>query len=199
MPKNKKKKTIRHRRPLYKRPLFVLFLIIFVFATGLLVAKFLDEKGKVPNPSASSEVEEKKEAPEKPEEKKSEEKKEEASAPESSDSSPDGKTPEKYDGENANLSESLTGSISSARFSGEKLIIRVNIDQYLSSGTCSLTLSDGASSLSKTANLVPEAATSSCEGFDIPAIELENFSRPIYINLTLTSGDRSGTLEGSVE
>jgi len=110
----------------------------------------------------------------------------------------DGKTPKQYDGADANVAESLTGVISYAAFSGGKLVIRTNIDQYLSSGSCTLTLSDGTNVVSYSATIIPEASTSTCEGFDIPESKLTNLERPISITIGLSSGDRSGTITGRV-
>ncbi len=113
--------------------------------------------------------------------------------------SPDGKTPEKYEGTDPNTSESLTGYITTARFNNDKLVIRVNVDQYTSNGTCTLTLSDGSNQLEKSSKLVPVASTSTCEGFDIQASELSIFARPIEINIHLVSNDKVGNITGRVE
>ena len=103
------------------------------------------------------------------------------------------------EGTDPNKSAVITGVLTRADVSGDKAIIRVNIDQYLSSGTCTLTISSGSNQLVKTANLIPSAATSTCEGFDVPSSELANFSRPLSISISLTSGDKTGIIEGQVE
>lgn len=108
------------------------------------------------------------------------------------------KTPTQYDIV-ASPESSLTGTITTARLSGDKLIIRVSIDQYLSSGICTLTLSDSASSISRTASIIPEVSTSTCEGFDLPVSELSSLVPPINININLSSGDLVGELTGSVQ
>ncbi len=107
------------------------------------------------------------------------------------------KTPTQNDGEDPNISASLTGSLTSINVSGSSLVLRVNIDQYLSSGTCSLTLSSGSSVVEKSAAILPTVATSSCEGFDVPLSELGSGAWKIEINLT--SGDRVGKITGSVD
>ena len=192
MSKNKKKKSLRRHRPFYKAPLFFLVIILLVIFAGFACAKYLDDKYSAPTPDALPT-----ENTPKPDSATSAS----SSHDETSDSvadNPDGKTPEQYEGKNPNLSETLTGTLSTARFSCDKLLLRVNIDQYLSSGTCSLTVSDGSRSLSKTASVVPEVSTSSCEGFDIPASELSNFSRPLSIQINITSGSKSGLITGSI-
>ena len=117
---------------------------------------------------------------------------------EDAEEQPDNKTPKQYDGEDANASEALTGVVTYSAFSGGKLIIRTNIDQYLGSGICTITLADGDHSLEHTTSIIPEASTSTCEGFDVPESELTDFERPITVNIYLASGDRSGVIIGRV-
>ena len=197
--KQKRKKSIRRHRPLYKRPLFVVFLIVLAALGGLLFAKTLDDRYKTKETEETSETEKKKEEKES-EEKKEEEKKETpAETPSDSPQSPDGKTPAAYDGEDSNSFATLTGSISTARFSGDNLIIRVNIDQYLSSGSCDLRVTDGVNQITVSAQILPEASTSTCEGFDVPTDSLKDFSRPLSVTINVTSGDKTGTITGSVQ
>ncbi|MBQ6396066.1 hypothetical protein IJH89_00590 [Candidatus Saccharibacteria bacterium] len=140
------------------------------------------DKEKTPSSSNSSDVQEK---------------------PQSPSENPDGKTPDKYEGNNPNSAESLTGSVSTARFSsdGKTLVIRVNIDQYLSSGSCHLVISDGQGTapVEKSVEIVPEASTSTCAGFDISASELSALSRPLSITISLSSGAKTGSLEATFE
>lgn len=196
--KQKRKKSIRRHRPLYKRPLFVVFLIVLAALGGLLFAKTLDDKYKTKETEETSETEKKKEEKES-EEKKEEKKETPAETPSDSSQSPDGKTPAAYDGEDSNSFATLTGSISTARFSGDNLIIRVNIDQYLSSGSCDLHVTDGVNQITVSAQILPEASTSTCEGFDVPTDSLKDFSRPLSVTINVTSGDKTGTITGSVQ
>ena len=197
MQKHKPSTSYRRHRPIYERPLFYLF----VLAVLVLVAFFIlrqpqePKSTKTPTATTSKQSEQKKTGSAASESKTTAE----TDASTDASVSPDGKTPEKYEGADPNASGSITGAITAARFSSDKLIIRVNIDQYLSSGTCTLTLSDGTNQLTKTANLVPVASTSSCEGFDIQSSELSNFSRPITININLASSNKAGTITGRVE
>ncbi len=100
-----------------------------------------------------------------------------------------------YEGGNPNASESLTGNIIYAGAAGDNLMIRVDIDQYVS-GTCKLTLS-GATNYETTANLIADVSTSTCAGFDIPLSSLA--SGHYYINIRLTAGDKTGTITGEVD
>ena len=93
-----------------------------------------------------------------------------------------------YEGGNPNASESLTGNIIYAGTAGGNLMIRVDIDQYVS-GTCWLTLSNGGTNYEATVNLVADVSTSTCAGFDIP---LGNLTSGHYnINIRLTAGDKT--------
>ena len=100
------------------------------------------------------------------------------------------------EGENPNNSETLTGVLTRSDIIGDKLIIRVNIDQYLSGGVCELSLTSSARSYSDTANIVDSASTSTCEGFDVPTSKLAAGNWTISIKLT--SGDKEGTISGKV-
>jgi hypothetical protein len=101
-----------------------------------------------------------------------------------------------YEGENPNASESLGGNITYAGPAGDNLMIRVDIDQYVS-GTCWLTLSNGGTNYEATVNLIADVSTSTCAGFDIP---LNNLTSGHYnINIRLTAGDKTGTITGEVD
>ncbi|MBR5389233.1 hypothetical protein IK146_01595 [Candidatus Saccharibacteria bacterium] len=196
MPQNKQQTSLRRHRPFYKQPLF--FFVIIIVVAALLYLAFRQPM----NPSTDTVTNSN------PDKRSSGETQETTQSsnmteadPSTTDSviSSDGKTPEKYEGTDPNTYESLTGSITTARFDGDKLLVRVAVDQFLSNGTCKLTLSDGAHQLEKTANLVPIASTSTCEGFDVQSSELDGFARPISINISLTSGERTGSITGSTE
>lgn len=203
MAKNKHQTTSRRHRAFYKQPLFHIFILILLAVGAILLFRQQPKEPTVTdsansNSSASNSKEHSTNASNVTSSSTTAPAESSTSA-NSSSVSPDGKTPEKYEGADPNNSESITGSITAARFDGDKLIIRVNIDQYLSSGTCTLALSDGRSQLEKTARLTPVAATSSCEGFDVMNSELTDYSRPLDIIITLSSGDKTGTITGRVE
>lgn len=208
MPENKQSKTLlpdtetptRRHRPFYKHPFFYLFLIIALAAGIIFAVKHFSRPASTPEATSQTTT-----SAEPTQIAKSPASTTDVAPTTSSETSatptvsPDGKTPEKYDGSDPNTSESLTGALSAARFDGDKLVLRVTIDQYLSGGTCNLTLSDGANQLNKSAALTPVVSTSSCEGFDVSGAELSDFSRPLNITINLTSGDKTGTITGVVE
>ncbi len=204
MSKNKQPtQSIRRHRPVYKIPLFWVILVVVLGIGGFFGYRLLTkEKPSEEKQETSISKEEKTtrviyETPDKNTTTKPTTNSLESSS--SSSTSPDGKTPEKYDGNDPNFEESLTGSITTARIDEDKLIIRVTIDQYLSNGTCSLTITNGDQTLEKTANIAPIASTSSCEGFDVPTSELNNINDNISIKINITSGDKIGTITGEVE
>lgn len=100
-----------------------------------------------------------------------------------------------YEGGDPNQNNQLTGALTYASVNGGVLIIRVNIDQYLDSGTCRLSLG-GGTEYSDVASVVSSASTSTCEGFDIPLSELASGTYKITIDLN--SGDKKGMIEGEV-
>lgn len=103
-----------------------------------------------------------------------------------------------YDGENPNESVSITGAITYASVVGGNLVIRVNIDQYLSGGSCKLSLiQDGVVVFEDNAVVIDSASTSTCEGFNVPVARLG--SGRININIAVISGDKNGTISGEVE
>ncbi len=98
------------------------------------------------------------------------------------------------EGEDPNQLEIITGSITTARVSGDNFIIRLSLDQFLSSGTCELTMQSDASSYQATAQIVTSAATSTCEGFDIP---LSNLSSGKWAySIEIYSGSKTGLILG---
>lgn len=101
-----------------------------------------------------------------------------------------------YEGEDPNNSDSLTGTISYAGVSGNNYSIRVNINQFLSSGTCTLKFTGNGNTHEESANIISAASTSTCEGFDIP---LKALGQGTYtIEITLSSGGKVGTITSEV-
>lgn len=104
---------------------------------------------------------------------------------------------QQYDGTDPNVASSVTGVITYAGVSGDQLMIRVNIDQYLNGGKCTLGLrQDGGNIYSAEANIVDSAATSTCEGFNIPVAGLPKGN--INIVIYISSGDKNGEITGEV-
>ena len=103
-----------------------------------------------------------------------------------------------YEGENPNSATDLTGVVTYAGLVGDKLTIRVNINQYLSGGSCALRLlyEDDINVYSETVNIVNSASTSTCEGFDVPRTGLAGGKYSIIINLA--SDGKTGVINGEV-
>lgn len=103
-----------------------------------------------------------------------------------------------YEGNDPNLSEELSGSVTYAGVLDGKITIRVNIDQYLSGGSCVLNLTrNGNVVYDESANVINSASTATCEGFDIP---ISNIGTGNYeIEIRISSGDKSGSIKGEVE
>ena len=126
----------------------------------------------------------------KPETKKEEEKKEETPVEEK-------EKVQQYDGNDPNTANDITGVITYAGVSGDNLMIRVNIDQYLNGGKCTLSLRQGGGNVyGAEANVVDSAATSTCEGFNIPVASLPKGN--INIIIYISSGDKVGEIAGEV-
>jgi len=204
MPKHKhqtsKSSSVRRRK--FSPLRFVFWLILLVLAGVVIYGayRFLFDKSYNLPELASAETSSSSSAPvAAPASSSSDTAADSSSVPASSATdNPDGKTPEKYDGASANAAPSLTGNLTYAAVSGDQLVLRTNIDQYLSSGSCTLSLVNGDSQLTVSAAILPEAASSTCEGFDIPLSSLTTFSGETSIQITLTSGDRSGIISGRV-
>ncbi len=109
-----------------------------------------------------------------------------------------------YEGEDPNTEVGLSGVMTYAGVSGEKLMVRVSIDQYLTAGTCELSLKkDGAVIYSDTAGIIGSAATSTCEGFDIPVSSLgangTTGMGKIEMEIKISAGGKSGVIRGEAE
>ena len=102
-----------------------------------------------------------------------------------------------YEGDDPNTTEELTGVITYAGVNGDKLMIRVNIDQFLDSGECGLGLRQAGMNVYNTsARVVSNASTATCEGFDVPVNELGEGNYQITIKLN--AGGKTGTINGEV-
>lgn len=134
---------------------------------------------------------------EKPEKKKPEEKTDDNSSSSAETSKQEEKAPQ-YEGESPNKSETLTGMITYANVADNELVIRVNIDQFLQSGTCNIALSrNGVTHYSQSVGIVESVTTSTCDGFKIPASELPSGNLQVEINLE--SEGKTGKIEGRVK
>ena len=109
----------------------------------------------------------------------------------------DEKVPQ-YDGGSPNKSEVLTGLITYADVVNNELVIRVNIDQFLQSGSCNLRITrDGVDYYSQSAGIVESVTTSTCDGFKISTSELPTGNLQVEINLE--SEGKSGKIESRVK
>ncbi len=102
-----------------------------------------------------------------------------------------------YEGENPNNGGTLTGVITYLGISGDNLVARVNIDQYLSDGNCEINIvKDGAIIYNDTAPVIDSASTSTCEGFNIPLNKLTTGT--VRVDINVTSGDRGGVISREI-
>lgn len=114
-----------------------------------------------------------------------------------SDDDDDEKKVKQYEGEDPNKKAELTGVVTYAGVNGDKLTIRVNIDQYVGEGTCGLSLKRGGGDIyNAEARIVDSATTATCEGFDVPLSGLG--SGDLAIVIYISSGDKTGEIKGEV-
>lgn len=96
-------------------------------------------------------------------------------------------------------SNKLTGVITSNSVSNGQLVLRTTINQLVEDGTCDLTLTNSSTGkvVKRSASIIANPSSSTCEGFNIPTSDLGSGSWDITINLT--SGDRTGQITGSAK
>ncbi len=103
-----------------------------------------------------------------------------------------------YDGENPNDAAELSGVVTYVGVVGDNLMIRVNIDQYLEDGECTLALLRGGNTIyNSVVRIVDNVTTATCGGFDIPLAGLGNGKTDIVINLS--AGGKTGVIRGEAE
>ena len=108
---------------------------------------------------------------------------------------PEKKKVEQYDGDDPNTAQELSGVVTYAGVNNGVLMIRVNIDQYLDSGKCELTLTRGGATIHNSiASIIGSASTSTCEGFDVAAGELGGGN--VEVNIKLESNGKTGLIHG---
>ena len=108
------------------------------------------------------------------------------------------KTPEKYEGQDVNQLEKLTGTITYSAKTADKYRIRVNIDQFLKlPGTCMLSvISDGKVVYTDYVNIISNPSSGSCKGFDIPLTKLS--PGEYNIKIEINANQKTGIIEGKV-
>jgi len=108
------------------------------------------------------------------------------------------KTPEKYEGQDVNQLEKLTGTITYSAKAANFYRIRVNIDQFLKlPGTCMLSvISDGKVVYTDYVNIISNPSSGSCKGFDIPLTKLS--PGEYNIKIEVNANQKTGIIEGKV-
>lgn len=108
------------------------------------------------------------------------------------------KTPEKYEGQDVNQLEKLTGTITYSAKTTDKYRILVNIDQFLKlPGTCTLSvISAGKVVYNDYVNIISNPSSGSCEGFDIPLTKLS--PGEYNIKIEVNANQKTGIIEGRV-
>ena len=102
-----------------------------------------------------------------------------------------------YEGEDPNQADALSGVVTYAAVNNDVLMIGTNIDQFLGSGDCNLSLiRDGKEIYSTNVGIVAEVSTSACDGFNIPTNNLGSGTTEIVIKLN--SGEKTGIIRGEV-
>ena len=108
------------------------------------------------------------------------------------------KTPEKYEGQDVNQLEKLTGTITYSAKTTDEYRIRVNIDQFLKlPGTCKLTVFSADKIIyTDSVSVISNPSSGSCKGFDIPLTKLSPGEYDIKIEIN--ANQKTGIIEGKV-
>jgi len=109
-----------------------------------------------------------------------------------------GKTPQSYESSDKTDSPSLDGVINFKSVANDMLTIRATINQSISAGTCSLTLTrtTDKKQVLKSAEIVQNPSSATCKGFDVPVSELGSGKWNIVIEVT--SGNKTGKISGEI-
>lgn len=116
-----------------------------------------------------------------------------------SDPTNGGHTPIQYEGQqNADSNNQLSGNISTFSLDGGTLTVRVTFNQIIGgNATCNLTLTGPVGqTYTDTAKVVNDPQSASCYGWDIPASKLGQTSGRWKASVSVTGGDKSGTITG---
>ena len=177
------KKQKKNKKWLYWLLMFVLFVVaaIIVYLVWNAYFKGGDEEQ---NPEAAVEVveTEKKEEPQKQEEVEI----------------PSKPKVMQYDGEDPNGADELSGVITYAGFIDDRLMVRVNIDQYIDDGECRLDLTrDGILIHEEVTGILGNVTTASCGGFDVPVSIIGEGA--VDIEIHLDSDGKTGVIKGGAD
>lgn len=106
-----------------------------------------------------------------------------------------------FDGEDPNENDELSGVVTFAGVSpdGDKLMVRVNIDQFLENGKCVGYIYNGDDSViyESEVGIEASASTSTCKGFDISTDGLGTGKKKIVIKLE--SNGKTGKIVGEAD
>ena len=103
-----------------------------------------------------------------------------------------------YDGEDPNSAEELSGAITYAGFNDGRLMVRVNIDQYVDGGECRLDLKRGGVLIhEEVTGILGNASTASCDGFDVPVDIIGEGE--VDIEIHLDSNGKTGIIKGETD
>jgi len=179
------------RRKSYRWLWGIIFLVLIAGAVVVAVLVrnnfFDDSSNKNESANSSNTV-----SPNKP---KDDTKKEEDK--ESDDNVSEKKDVPQYTGDNPNKADALSGVISYADVSGDDLIIRVNIDQFLSEGNCTINIvKNGSVAFTQTVGIMESVSTSTCDGYKIPTSTLPKGD--LQLEVLVQSGNRSGKITSRV-
>lgn len=104
---------------------------------------------------------------------------------------------QKYEGENPNENEKLTGVITYAGVTADSVIVRVNIDQYTDGGLCILKLiKKNVTEYEQVSSLIADVSTSTCVGFNIAREDLTGGN--YIIRIELSSDGKTGSISGEL-
>lgn len=197
MTKTKKTTKKSHRAPVYRRPVFVVGIILVLLAiAGGAICLFSNDNQEPTSPAP--------ETPVTPEEQPADDS-DVVVVGGTSDPGPFGtgdgtadKT-EHYEGEDPNALAGLTGSISYTTVRDGVLSIGAMIDQFISGGgICVLTLQGENGGVYKaSADTITDPSTSACDTFRVPTSELP--SDYYRIKIEVTGGGKAGIIEGGVQ
>lgn len=107
------------------------------------------------------------------------------------------KKPIAYEGDDVNNTDSLSGVITHSSVANDSLVIRNVINQYIESGKCRLTLTQGSKTVVEEVDILQDPSSSTCQGFDILISRLGAGQWNIVIEITDDDG-RSGKITGEV-
>lgn len=92
---------------------------------------------------------------------------------------------------NSSQSASVGVVITSAAVSGDSFTVRAYVNTVTSSGTCTLTLSEGSNVITRTSSVTPGPSISGCETFTVPTSEL--YTGTWDVRVSFAGDSRTGT------